>query len=195
MPTVKNKKSKKQVILEAAARLFRDKGYPATSMRDLAQAVDLKASSLYNHIASKEEILQKICFDNARHFLSAMKKIEKKDSSATDRIKDLLRFHIQLATEDPTSVTSFNDEWRHLSEPQLTEFKTLRKDYENRFKAIIKEGIKTGEFNALNSTVVLYSLLSSIRWLYDWYHPDGKITTEQLVDHLLGFLLYGLIKD
>ena len=53
-------KTKKQLILEAAARLFRDKGYAATSMRDLARAVDLKASSLYNHIGSKEEILQNI---------------------------------------------------------------------------------------------------------------------------------------
>lgn len=195
MTAVKKAKSKKQIILEAAALLFRDKGYPATSMRDLAQAVDLKASSLYNHISSKEEILQKICFDNARHFLSAMKEIEKKDNTATARVKDLLRLHIRLATEDPTSVTSFNDEWRHLSEPQLSEFKALRKDYENRFKAIIKEGISNGEFKALNATIVLYSLLSSIRWLYDWYLPGEKITAEELVENLIGLLLKGLIEE
>lgn len=195
MTTVKKSKSKKQIILEAAARLFRDKGYPATSMRDLAQAVDLKASSLYNHIASKEEILQKICFDNARHFLSAMKEIEKRPVSATERVKELLQLHIRLATEDPTSVTSFNDEWRHLSEPQLSEFKALRKDYEKRFKAIVKEGMETGEFKAVHPTIVLYSLLSSIRWLYDWYLPSGKVTPQELVDELLTLLLQGLIKE
>lgn len=195
MTAVKNSKSKKQIILEAAARLFRDKGYPATSMRDLAQAVDLKASSLYNHISSKEEILHKICFDNARHFLYAMQEVEKKEGSATDQVKELLRLHIRLATEDPTSVTSFNDEWRHLSEPQLSDFKALRKDYENRFKAIIKTGIENGEFNSLNANIILYTLLSSIRWLYDWYHPDGKITAEELVENLLDLLLRGLIKD
>ena len=195
MTTVKKSKSKKQIILEAAARLFRDKGYSATSMRDLAQAVDLKASSLYNHISSKEEILQKICFDNARHFLSAMKEIEKQEVTATGRVKALLKVHIRLATEDPTSVTSFNDEWRHLSEPLLTEFKALRKDYESRFKAIIKEGIEKGEFEPLNPTILLYTLLSSIRWLYDWYLPSGNLTAEELTNDVLTLLLKGIIKD
>ena len=75
--TTTTKKTKKEIIQEAAAHLFRDKGYSATSMRDLAEAVNLKASSLYNHISSKEEILRNICFDNAHRFISGMEEVEK----------------------------------------------------------------------------------------------------------------------
>ncbi|NUQ24911.1 MAG: TetR/AcrR family transcriptional regulator [Saprospiraceae bacterium] len=185
--------TKKQIILEAAARLFRDKGYSATSMRDLADAVQLKASSLYNHIASKEEILQTICFDNAHRFLAGMTEIEQLPVSATHKIEALIRLHIRIAREDLTSVTAFNDEWRHLSEPHLGNFKSLRKSYEGRFKSIIEAGIKAGELRPLHASVLLYTLFSSVRWLYDWYKPERNLSADLLESEIITILLNGMI--
>ena len=116
-------KSKKEQIYEAAARLFRDKGYQATSMRDLAKEVGLRASSLYNHFPSKSDVLREICTNNAQRFLSGMLEVESLDVSATEKLTRLIRLHIQLSLEDVTSVTAFNDEWRHLEEPHLSELR------------------------------------------------------------------------
>ncbi len=187
-------KSKRQIIFEAAAQLFRDKGYSATSMRDLAQKVNLKASSLYNHIGSKEEILSSICFSNAKRFRDGMQQVEQMPGSPIDKVRMLIRLHVEVATEDLTSVTAFNDEWRHLSEPLLTEFKAMRKDYENRFQRIIESGIQSGAFRALDSFTVLYTLLSSIRWLHDWYRPNRQISPEELYEQMTTLLLKGLVK-
>lgn len=187
-----NTKSKRQVIREAAARLFRDKGYSATSMRDLAGAVQLKAPSLYNHIRSKEEILQQICFDNARRFLEGMQVVEEMEGSAAEKVRELLRLHIRIATEDITSVTAFNDEWRHLSEPHLSEFKALRRDYENRFRTIIETGIRNGDFKALDPTTMLYTLFSSVRWLYDWYRDDKNERLPQLEREIIQVVMEGV---
>ncbi|HMN88952.1 MAG TPA: TetR/AcrR family transcriptional regulator [Saprospiraceae bacterium] len=187
-------KSKRQIIFEAAAQLFRDKGYSATSMRDLAQKVNLKASSLYNHIGSKEEILSSICFSNAKRFRDGMQQVEQMPGSPMDKVRMLIRLHVEVATEDLTSVTAFNDEWRHLSEPLLTEFKTMRKDYENRFQRIIESGIQSGAFRALDSFTVLYTILSSIRWLHDWYRPNRQISPEELYEQMTTLLLKGLVK-
>ena len=115
-----------------------EKGYNAASMRDLAERVQLKASSLYSHIGSKEEILVKICFDNAHRFTEGMDKVEKMNCNAAEKIESLLKLHIRTAIEETTAVTVFNDEWRHLSEPYLNDFISMRKDYENRFRKIIK---------------------------------------------------------
>lgn len=186
------RESKRQLICEAAARLFRDKGYSATSMRDLAREVKLKASSLYNHIDSKEEILQEICFENARRFLDGMERVENMEGPAPEKIRALIRLHIRIATEDITSVTAFNDEWRHLSEPQLTEFKALRHDYENRFRAIVEEGVDQGTFKPLNTSIALHTLFSSVRWLYDWYQPGKKITPRDLERDIVALLMKGL---
>jgi AcrR family transcriptional regulator len=187
-------KSKRQIIFEAAAQLFRDKGYSATSMRDLAQKVNLKASSLYNHIGSKEEILSSICFSNAKRFRDGMQQVEQMPGSPIDKVRMLIRLHVEVATEDLTSVTAFNDEWRHLSEPLLTEFKAMRKDYENRFQRIIESGIQSGAFRALDSFTVLYTILSSIRWLHDWYRPNRQISPEELYEQMTTLLLKGLVK-
>jgi AcrR family transcriptional regulator len=187
------KKTKKQIIQEAAAQLFRDKGYAATSMRDLAEAVNLKASSLYNHISSKEEILKEICFANAYRFLSIMEEVEATTVSPQEKVRQLLGLHIRTAMQDTTSVTAFNDEWRHLSEPELSEFRALRKDYEGRFLAIIKEGIETGQFQALQPKLMLYTIFSSVRWLYDWYQPGKRLSAEAVEKEIARFIMGGLL--
>jgi TetR/AcrR family transcriptional regulator, cholesterol catabolism regulator len=186
------KKNKKEEIYQEAAKLFREKGYNAASMRDLAERVQLKASSLYSHIGSKEEILVKICFDNAHHFIAGMEAVEAMKSDNAEKIKALLLLHIRTAIEETTSVTVFNDEWRHLSEPQLGEFILLRKDYENRFRKIIKEGVEAGELKKMNTEILLYSLLNSVQWLHYWYKPEGKIKQAELEKDIVMMLMEGI---
>lgn len=185
-------KTKKQAILEAAAALFRDRGYSATSMRDLAEAVDLKASSLYNHISGKEEMLKTICFQNAYRFHDELNRIETEPLNTTEKIEQLVRFHIIMATEEVTSITSFNDEWRHLTEPDLSRFRELRKDYENRFKTIIESGIKEGTFKDIDPTILLHTILSSIRWVYDWYRTGRPTTPTELAKEITTIVLSGI---
>lgn len=185
-------KSKKQFILEVAAQLFRDKGYSATSMRDLARAVQLRASSLYNHISSKEEILKLICFDNAQRFYEGLERIEQMPVSLSAKVEALIRLHIRTAMEDVTSVTAFNDEWRHLSEPFLGQFIQMRKNYEQRFRAIVEAGIVEGTIKPMHAQVILYTIFSSVRWLYDGYKPSGDLSPEKLEDEMVALLMDGI---
>jgi AcrR family transcriptional regulator len=187
-----DKKNRKQIIYREAARLFREKGYNAASMRELAERVQLKASSLYNHIGSKEEILVKICFDNAHRFIQGMEKVEAMNSDSREKIKELLRLHIRTALEDTTSVTVFNDEWKHLSAPLLSEFILLRKDYENRFRKIIQKGVDSGELKKLNTEILLYSLLNSVHWLHHWFKKDGKIKPNEVEEDIITLLMEGI---
>lgn len=184
--------NKKEEIYQEAAKLFQKKGYKAASMRDLAKRVELKASSLYSHIGSKEEILQKICFDNAHQFIAGIEKIEKGAANIVDKIRGLLKLHIQIAIENPTSITIFNDEWRHLSSPYLEEFLTLRKDYEQRFKNLIKQGIEENILQDIDANIALYTLLNSVRWVHYWYKPKENITQEVLEETILSLLLNGM---
>jgi TetR/AcrR family transcriptional regulator, cholesterol catabolism regulator len=190
------KKTKKELVFEAAGKLFMEKGYLAASMRELAERVGLEqASSLYSHLKKKEEVLQKICFDNAYKFIDGISEIEKKGISASEKVRQLIALHIRVAIDDFTSVTVFNDEWRHLSEPFLSDFLTLRRDYENRFKKIIDDGISAGEFKKTHSIVALYTILTSVRWIHYWYNEERDLSLEELEKDISGLLLTGLIKD
>lgn len=186
------KSSKREIIFTAAAKLFRDRGYQATSMRDLAEAVDLKASSLYNHIGSKEEILREICVANADKFSAGMQEVMQSDANPLEKIKALINMHINIAVNDYTSVTSFNDEWRHLGEPALSNFKEKRKKYEREFLSIIEEGIAQKQIQDINPMVCMYTILSSTQWVYD-AHLD--LDQSSLSMDIKRMLISGIERD
>ncbi len=185
---------RKEEIFKVAARLFQEKGYSATSMRDLARALGLKPSSLYSHIGGKEEILRKICFDNAERFLDGISQVEAMpQASAAAQVRALIKLHIEVALHDITSLTVFNDEWRHMSEPWLSAFRAMRRDYERRFLRIIEQGIAQGAFKPLNPHTILYTILNAVRWLH-YSHPKKRaISPKQLEDDLVTLLMEGLL--
>ena len=161
-------------------------------MRDLAERVQLKASSLYSHIRRKEEILEKICSDQARRFTEAMAEVEQMQAPVSEKVKALLSLHIRTALEDPTSVTVFSDEWKHLEEPYLSQFLEHRRDYEQAFRDLILQGIQSGDFQPLDPTTVLYTLLTAIRWLHYRQRPDSPVDTEKMEREVIGLLMGGL---
>jgi len=186
------KSKKRDIIFIAAAKLFRDRGYQATSMRDLAEAVDLKASSLYNHIGSKEEILKEICMANAEKFSLGMEQINSQDITPLQKIELLIKLHIDVAKSDYTSVTSFNDEWRHLGEPALSDFKEKRRQYEKQFLEILNQGISSGTLRNIDPQIYLYTILSSMQWVY---HSSSEMNTDVIYLGIRTLLIDGLDKD
>ncbi|MEO1517649.1 MAG: TetR/AcrR family transcriptional regulator [Bacteroidota bacterium] len=190
-------KTKKEYILEAAAGLFHENGYKATSMRGLAERVGLRqASSLYSHYSSKEEMLRDICFNNAHKFLDGLVAICQQGQGPIDQLRALIRLHISIATEDATSIIVFNDEWRHLSSEPLTEFLDLRKEYESKVRHIIQEGIDQGQLRRIDPSTVLYTILAALRWLH--YRPRKIVETKDknvLQEEMEILLLSGLKEE
>lgn len=187
--SVKVKKKKEQIYIEAA-RLFMEKGYPSTSMRDLASAVDLEVSSLYSHIKSKEEILQDICFECAAQFLSGIDSIIASPGNAAVKLRALIALHLDIAMDDPGSITVFNDEWRHLSEPYLSDFLQLRRNYEKKFLGMLEEGISTGDLSENDPVIVMNSIISSMRWVH-WKHKP-TFAKKELLQNLTSMFLQGM---
>ena len=188
-------KTKKQIVIEEAARLFRDKGYPAASMSDLAKRVGLKQkSSLYNHIDSKEEALQQICFESANKFIEGIEEIEQISAGPKEKLRALIGLHVRIATNDVTSVTVFNDEWRHLTEHRLSEFLSLRKNYEDRFLRIIEQGIRQGVFKEVDAFLTLQTILSALRWIYYYKKTDRQTASSTIENQIVRLLLEGLEK-
>jgi AcrR family transcriptional regulator len=190
---VKTKKSvKRELILAEAAKLFKDRGYSGTSMRDLAGQVGMEAASMYNHIKSKDELLDTICFRISDTYISQLLEIEHKAISYGEKIKSLVRLHIRLMVEDGAAVSVANHDWKYLPEPRLTEFKQARKSYEKGFAALIEAGIEAGEFRPVNASVALFTVLSAVRWVELWYRPGRGLTAEELENNIITVLLGGL---
>jgi AcrR family transcriptional regulator len=185
--------SRKEQVIRSAAKLFKEKGYAASSMRDLAQKLGIEAASLYSHIKSKEEILQTLCFDMAGDFRESLDKVEKQNVSASEKLSLGIIGHVNVMARDLTASAVFMNEHRHLSNPYLRDFLLLRINYINRFKAIIEEGVAKGEFKKnIDTKLAVMTLFSSLNWMPMWYSPEGSIEPKELGQQLANMLVNGL---
>ena len=187
--------SRKEQVIRKAAELFREKGYAASSMRDLAQLLGIEAASLYSHIKSKEEILQSLCFDMAAEFRKSLDEVEKLTIPASEKLRRGILGHIQVMAKDLTASAVFMNEHRHLSQPHLREFLLLRINYINRFKDIIEEGITLGEFKeTIDKKLAVMTLFSSLNWMPQWYDPQSNVVPNELGQQLADMLVNGMKK-
>ncbi|MDX1956611.1 MAG: TetR/AcrR family transcriptional regulator [Chitinophagaceae bacterium] len=194
MPTTKRRSSKKEVILTKAAQMFREKGFAATSMRDLAERVGIEAASLYNHIKSKNEILEAICFDVANRFMLKLEETEASDLPTIQKLENLMRFHIQEMIEHYEEVYVSDREWKHLNEPFLSNFRNQRRQYRRMFAAIIEKGITKGEIKKIDAPTAVIILLQSVSGIESWHRSQAKISAKDLENNMVTILIDGLRK-
>ena len=121
--------TRKEEIVRTAEMLFKKKGYSAVTMRDIAQAMGIKAASLYNHIQSKQQILSDIIINIGEQFTQGMAKIVAADSTSIEKLEGIIALHLQITIENPSRMATMNNDWMHLEE-QIEYYLTLRRNYE-----------------------------------------------------------------
>ena len=196
MAKIKSSKSntRKDVIIAKAARLFREKGYSATSMRDLAEHVGVEAASLYNHIKSKAEILQEICFKTANLFMNHITEVELSDQKSLAKVEAILRFHIRQIISHYEEVYVMDREWKHLTDPYLSNMQSQRRSYRQRIAALIEEGIRKGEIKNIDAPTAVLIMLHAVSGIESWHRSIKRISAEQLEDNMVMILVEGLKK-
>ncbi|MBI2730788.1 MAG: TetR/AcrR family transcriptional regulator [Sphingobacteriales bacterium] len=186
--------TKKDTIVATAAALFREKGYAASSMRDLADKVGVEAASLYNHIKSKSEILQDICFTVANRFINHLEKVESSNVSAIEKIETILRFHIHQMIHNYEEVYVSDREWKHLEDPYLSNFQTTRRTYRKRLASIIEEGIKSKEIKNIDAPTAVLIMLHAVAGIESWHRSTQKIDADELEKNMVLIMVEGLKK-
>lgn len=186
--------NRKEQIVETAALLFKQKGYASTTMRDLATELGIEAASIYHHIKSKEELLDSICFHMANKFISNAKEVNDIYFNAEQKLRLVIKLHVETITQNQDQSAVFLSEWRNLSEPRLTLFKQLRQQYENQFTIILMEGENEDIFEQVDKKFAVLSILSTINFINEWYKPDGKMNAAEIAEKLSNFIMGGLRK-
>ncbi|WP_353780126.1 TetR family transcriptional regulator [Winogradskyella sp. 3972H.M.0a.05] len=185
--------TRKQEIIRTAAKLFKEKGYSAVTMRDLASEMGIKAASLYNHISSKQDILKEIIISIAEEFTEGMANIRSSNHKTIEKLKQVIALHVEITSNNTYGMASLNNDWMHLEE-QLDYYLQLRHNYEDNFREIIKNGIKSGEIIDENPDTMLFSILSTLRSLYLWIPKKEDLVPEELAQSLSKVLINGVNK-
>lgn len=186
--------SKKEVILKKAATLFKTKSYSASSMRELADVLGVEAPSLYNHIGSKSELLQDICFKTGNRFTEQIEHIRNSDKTMVAKIESVIRFHIEIMAESFDEVYVANHEWKHLNEPYLGDFLNIRRNYEKSLMGLIEEGITKQEIKPVNPYVAVLTILSAVRGLEFWHRNKKNVSLQVVENDMVNQLLNGIVR-
>jgi len=180
-------------ILEAAAQIFRTKGFHAASMRDIAEAVDLQKASLYHHFSSKQEILLEL-LDKGLDLLTAqLADICLQPISPEQKLRAAMVSYLQNISDHLDLAAVLLLEHRSLA-PRLRARHTKRRDkFEKVWRDLIQEGIDTGIFDCPDPAMAARILLGSMNWLVTWYHPDGALTASEIANQYADLFFSGLL--
>jgi AcrR family transcriptional regulator len=182
--------ARKNELTRAAARLFAEKGYHGTSVGDLAQALGVQKGSLYAHIESKADLLWAVAREGAAAFHAALDAVPD-EGPVVARIGAALRAHLKVVAEQLDVATVFIREWRYLEGERREAFVFERRRYEERFRALFREGRELGELRAdLDDGTAALLALSAVNWAYTWLRAGGD--TDALADRFTALLLDGM---
>ncbi len=185
-------RSRRDLILRAARTLFKEKGYHATTVRDIAEMSGVLSGSLYAHIRTKEDLLFEITDEIADCFLSRLEEIVLSEASAVEKFRRALHAHIQVVADNLDAASVFSHEWRALSDERRAVIQAKRDRYENLWASILAEGVQEGSFHSDHLRFARVVTLSVANWLYQWFRPDGELTAAEVADELATVLLRGL---
>jgi AcrR family transcriptional regulator len=181
-------------ILEAAAQVFRQKGFHGASMSDIAEAVNLQKASLYHHVSSKQEILLEILDRALQLLLERISGITNQNIPADKKLRLMIREYMQILAENVDLATVLLFEHRALERRQHARHVPNRDKFESLWRDVLEEGVSEKLFKCNDIPLAVRALLGLMNWTITWYRPDGEKTIEQISDDYSNLLLNGFLK-
>jgi AcrR family transcriptional regulator len=184
---------RRKEILRAALRGFREQGYHATTLEDIAERLGVRKTALYHYFPDKESILY-ACHQESLAELDRIIKGAKELETAAERLGFVIREHVRVMT-DTLEGSPLAFEVEALSAERQREVIAARDRYERALRRIIAQGIEDGEFRSVNPKIAVFAILGAINWIARWYRPEGSLHADELgaefAHHLVGGLTCG----
>lgn len=180
-------------ILSAAAGIISAKGYEATSMQDIANAVNLQKASLYHHFSSKQEILLAL-LDNALHLLTdRLEGVRSASLSSEEKLRQAMVAYLDIISAQKNLASVLLLEYRSL-DPNMRKQHVLRRDrFEHLWRDLIIEGMEAGAYQCEDPSLAGRAILGVLNWTVTWYRQDGPSSAEEIANQFTSLFLKGLL--
>ena len=181
-------------ILEAAAQVFRKKGFHGASMQDIAEAVSLQKASLYHHVSSKQEILLALLDRALELLLERISAISIQAIPADKKLREMIRAYLQILTQNTDLSAVLLFEHRSLERKQHARHVPNRDKFEALWRDVLAEGVAAKVFKCNDPALAARAVLGIMNWTLTWYRPDGSLAIEQIANQYSNLLLNGLLR-
>jgi len=190
---VETRPSRKGIILREAARLFREKGYRASTLRELARRSGVKGGSIYYHFASKQEILYRIMDETLSNLLSGLEQETREERDPVRRLNRAIAFHIRYHLESQNETHVADTELINLEEDRRRRIVRRRADYEQTFSGIIEEGVRAGVMEVGSVKLAGIAILQMCTGVPYWFNEEGPLSVDEVVARYVDFIFWGVL--
>lgn len=181
-------------IVRAALLLFQEKGYRATSLKDIIAAAECSTGGFYHHFSSKDDLLFEIHDVFIAAALARCKAIHDRKDSATNRLTAIIVDIVQNVGQWKEHVTVFFEERRFMSTDKFAIVLKKRRAYDQMVRRIVEEGMRKGEFvDNIPPVIATLGIYGMVHWTYQWMRPDGRLAPSQIGEVLARLALHGLL--
>jgi AcrR family transcriptional regulator len=171
---------KEAEIFAAAVRIFRQKGYHAASMQDLADAVGLQKASLYYYFSSKEDLLLTVYERLTGAFTRQLAQVVDAPLDPAEKLRLAVETHIVALGEQLDLFTVYLNEQKFLNGRPRARIRAEIEKHAELLESILREGIDAHEFRECNVTITARAIIGMCNWIYQWYSPEGKLTPREI---------------
>lgn len=179
-------------VVEAAAVVFRQRGYHATRLEDIAEELGMQKGSLYNYIDSKEELLLAVVTVPAAQLLESLSTLSESDLPASEKIRLVARSHARVVEDYLPYVAVYVQEIA--GQDHSPEWRERDRAYVRQLSAIIDEGRQSGLFDSATVPVISsMALIGALNWMTRWYEPGGELSAEEISDRIASGFLAGML--
>lgn len=184
-----------RTLLEVGAQIFAEKGYDATSMRDIANAAGVSKSLLYHHFASKDDIYARISFNSTQHLYDFVEARIPADGTPSEKVRAFMIAAATFFAEHRSAwIAASNAFWSDPDRHRMEQRLTRRRQFELTLRQLIRDGIDAGEFRDVDPANAGRLILSGINWMHRWYAPSKQYSAVEIVDQYADIVLSGIIR-
>ena len=167
-------------LRRAATRLFRERGFHATSMQDLAETLGMNRGSLYHYIESKDDLLWGIVSETMDRLRASVEPVLEGDGAAADRLRGAIAAHLAFAADHADEMSLVQVELRALPVPRREALVAERDAYEQRWRGVLEEAVRDGAVQPVDVRLTGIAILSACNWFTQWYRPDGALGVDDI---------------
>jgi AcrR family transcriptional regulator len=187
-------KAVRDQILRTAADLFRERGYRASTLDDIAARLGMSKASLYTYFRGKEEMLAAISRETIEGFTRELGLVLGSDLSPEDKLRRIVREHVRFVIANRSFLTVFFSEEANLPARFVRAIAGQKDRYDKGVESVIADGIRRGVFRDLPPRLVVFGLLGMLNWLYKWYNPRGRWGADEIASAFLAVVEGGLVR-
>lgn len=187
------KQKRRQEVIDAAAKVFYERGYDAATIQDIADELGILKGSVYHYIDAKDDLLFAVMEDPHRRGLELVEQCRTMQGSVVERLEALLRGHVAMLTENHIKWALFVNHFGSLSRERRDEVRETRRSFEAFLTELLEEGRRSGELRSdLDAPLTTLAILGMVNWASRWYRADGTHDPAAIADRFLAFTLDGV---